>query len=463
MNPELIKTATKSRQSLVSPARVAVFEVLYRVEQEGAYAHLAWQEARASLSLQDAGLAQEVIFGVLIWKRLIDVWIQSLSKHPLARMQLEVKLVLRMALFQMRFLSRVPAYAIINDAVEQVKKLHKSAAPFVNGVLRSALREEKYLTPILEERECHGLCKDELGIRLSFPDWLVEVLVQRFGEMAGAVMIALNQKPTRAVRFNASKGSRMDVIERLQQEGTEASPSPVSPYGIRLAQGVQPTQLEAYKQGYISLQGESSMLVAPLFGDLRGKKFLDACAAPGGKGLHAAELATDQFDATLAELHESRARLIQGQARRLGITSTNVIVGDAKEVTGDFDAVLLDAPCSGLGTIARKPDIKWRMKPEDMETLAVVQADLLNAMAKRLKPSGTLIYTTCTLSEKENEEQVKVFLQRHPDFRLLPIKELDELPFAMGSFNRETGLVYIMPQDFHGDGFFIARMVRGDD
>ncbi len=459
----MIKKATKSKQNSISPARQVAYEVLQRVEKDGAYAHLAWQEARSRLSPLDAGLAQEVIFGVLIWKRLLDTWIQSLSKNPLTRIQLEVMLVLRLALFQLRFLSRVPAYAVLNDAVEQVKKLHKSAAPFVNGVLRAALREEKYVTPILNEQECIGLRNNELGIRLSFPDWLVEMLVERFGDKAGAIMLALNQKPTRAVRINAKKGTRAELIERLQKEGIEATPSPISPFGIRLAQGVQPLQLEAYKEGYISLQGESSMLVAPLFGNLQGKKFLDACAAPGGKGLHVAELASDQFDATLAELHESRARFIKAQARRLGIESAKVVVGDSREVGGDFDAVLLDAPCSGLGTIARKPDIKWRMKPEDMATLAVVQSELLDAMAKRVQPSGTLIYTTCTLSEKENEAQVNEFLLRHPHFRLLPIRELDEVALTMDAFNRETGLVYIMPQDFHGDGFFLARMVRRGD
>lgn len=457
----MTKSATSHKQNKISPARVAALLVLVRVERDHAYSDLAWQEERQRLSVLDAGLAQEVIFGVLTWRRLLDHWIQSLSKISLDRISLEVLMVLRMALFQLRFLERVPAYAVLNDAVEQAKSSSKGAASFVNGVLRTALREDDYLPPIRDIGDCEHTSKAKWGVQLSYPDWMVDYFVRHFGEMACQVMLALNHKPVRAVRVNTRKGNRAHVIELLQQEGVDAEPSPISPYGIRLAPGTQPLRLHAYREGLISLQGESSMLVAPLFGDLRGKSFLDACAAPGGKGLHVAEIA-GAADVTMVELHQNRAQVIRDQAARLDI-SAQIVVGDARAVNGSFDAVLLDAPCSGLGTIARKPDIKWRIKPRDMASLALVQSELLDAMASCIKPAGTLVYTTCTLSPQENEVQIQGFLSRHPEFYLQPIHEMDEVATTYANHNHQTKMTYILPQDFHGDGFFLARLVRRDN
>ncbi len=447
----------------VAPARQAAYLALRKVELDGAYAHIAWQAARKELSTVDAGLAQEIVFGVLTWRRLLDHWLQTRSRLPLAKVQPEVLLTLRMALFQLRFLDRVPAYAVVNDAVEQAKAVGKSAAPFVNGVLRAALRERDYLAPILRLEDGANCDPSLWGLRLSYPDWLVERLTRTFGDAACAVLIALNQKPQRAVRVNAAKGSREAALARLEQEGVQALPSPVAPSGLRLPQGVPPTDLEAYKAGWISLQGESSMLVAPLFGDLRGKTLLDACAAPGGKGLHAAEAARGGAAVTMVELHASRAAIIREQIRRLGVSGVSVVVGDAHEVGGRYDAVLLDAPCSGIGTMARKPDIKWRMKPQDLEKLAGVQAQLLDSLAERVMRNGTLVYTTCTLSPLENEWQIQGFLKRHPEFRLRPAKELSRVAVAWAKWNRATGMTYILPQDFHGDGFFIAVLERNRD
>lgn len=445
----------------VAPARIAAYQVLYRVARDQAFVHIVWQETvtRSRLSPQDTGLAQEIVYGVLTWQRLLDHWIQSLSKTPLARIQLEVMVVLRMALYQLRFLERVPAYAVVHDAVDLAKQTGRGAAAFVNGVLRASGRQQDYLKP-LQQGDCANVGKREWGLRLSFPDWMVDYFVESFGDKACPLLFSLNQKPVRAVRVNTARSSRQEVLRLLEEEGVVSEPSPISPYGIRLAPGTHPERLQVYKKGLISLQGESSMLVAPLFGNLKGKRFLDACAAPGGKGLHVAELAAGEADVTMVELYEQRAQVIADQAERLQLSEVQVKTMDARKVNDNFAAILLDAPCSGLGTLARKPDLKWRLTRADLEELAALQAELLEALAKRVEPGGTLIYSTCTLSFGENEGQITAFLERHPEFLLQPLHELDSVAQGASEYNQKTGLTYILPQDFHGDGFFLARMQR---
>ncbi|MCI0184171.1 MAG: 16S rRNA (cytosine(967)-C(5))-methyltransferase RsmB [Acidibacillus sp.] len=450
----------------VSAARLMAYDVLWAVIKHKAYAHVALHEVLEQYRPrpEDAALASEIVHGVLTWERLLDHYISEHSSVPHQSLDMKVLVILRMSLYQLRFFSRVPSYAIVSDAVELTKDVAVRAQGFVNGVLRAATRSTNWVMPLTKD-ECPLCDKGQWGLRLSFPQWMVDQLIDHFGEQeACQLMCALNEKVPRTVRVNSAHYTREEVLSALEQEDVRAEPSPISPYGIRLPAKVSPIAKLAYRNGMYSLQGESSMLVAPLFGDLTGKRVLDACAAPGGKALHMAELAKDQAMIVAVDVHEHRAKMIDQQAKRLDLSSVQTITQDARSIEGQFDAVLLDAPCSGLGTIARKPDIKWRVTSQDIDNLTKIQAELLDAMSLRVQTDGLLIYTTCTLSACENEWQIRHFLSRHREFELeelnLPLELRANDQVNNNDRSLEPGMAYIFPQQVGSDGFFFAKLRR---
>ncbi len=439
----------------VAPARKSVYRVLSLVAEQDAYGNvaLATELEKTGLSGRDAGLALEIVYGTLTWKRLIDYWITELSSVKFDKLQWAVVVLLRMSLYQLRFLDRIPAHAVVSDAAELAKHHAPRAVGFINAILRSAVRQNAYMQPLLTP-DFEGLSRAEAGLRLSFSDFLVDHFCRALGEqVAYQTMFALNQRVMRAVRVNQTRLSRDDLMQLLEAAGVEVTESPVSPYGIRIKAKMSITQLKPYLDGLFTIQGESSMLIAPLLGDVRGKRVLDACSAPGGKTTQIAELAQDLADITATDIHSHRVDLVKRQARRLGLKNIRVLSSDARDVEGVYDAVLLDAPCSGLGTIARKPDIKWAVNQERIAEVAGVQKDLLHHMAVKLQPGGVLLYSTCTISPLENERQVQDFLAAHPDF------QVEAVPECINGLGHDIhGWIRILPQDFGGDGFFIARM-----
>jgi len=447
----------------IAPARVCAYDVLRQVDTADAYAHIALRTALAqsNLSAVDAGLTSELVAGVLTARRLLDDSISRHSRIAFAKLDSRVVAILRMSIYQIVFLSRIPDYAAVADAVELAKQVAPQAAGFVNAVLRSLLRAKDWLTMWHDlPQPLPG--RSGIGLRLSYPDNLVDHFCDSFGDSFGSeIMLAQNRRNGRTLRINSARCTRAEVIALLAEEGVEAEESPVSPYGVRLPAGVNPSALRAYTAGLCSIQGESSMLVAPLLGSLDGKRVLDACAAPGGKALHMAELAADNASITAVDIHAHRVATIRQQAERLRLHSVQAVVADAREVEGDYDAVLLDAPCSGLGTIGRHPDIKWRTKPGAIEALAALQRELLDTLARRVRPGGVLLYTTCTLSPLENTVQIERFLERRSDFSPAPFV----LPVTRDTPNRPpdpAGQRHIWPQDFGSDGFFIAKLQRRD-
>lgn len=435
----------------IAPARESAFRILQDIQIRHSHSHIALhgELENVRMSKLDVALVSEIVHGVLTWQRLLDHWIRQLTN---VKLQSEVIHILRMSLFQLRFLDRVPAYAVLSDAVELAKKYAPRAHGFVNAVLRGAGRQETYDKP-LSAPHFSGLSRRELALRLSYPEWLDRHLVAALGERdATQAMWALNQKEPRTLRVNTLRCTRETLLEMLHQAGVQAVPSPVSPFGIRLAEGVNPLSLRVYQEGLCTLQGESSMLIAPLLEVLPGSRVLDACAAPGGKSTHMAELSSDLADITAVDVHAPRVQTIVEQTQRLQLHSVHPMVGDARRLSGEFDAVLLDAPCSGLGAIRRKADLKWSMSNEKIRELTRTQSELLAAVAKRVAQGGVLVYSTCTLSPAENEEQVAAFLQTHEEFALAEFS----LPYR--SEPVRSGMARILPQDFGGDGFFVAKM-----
>jgi 16S rRNA (cytosine967-C5)-methyltransferase len=390
---------------MLSSARLCAFEILLRVDTQQAYAsELLHSEHIGTLSKPDQGLCMEIVMGVLRWRSLLDTHIAALSFTPFHKLDDEVLTALRLGAYQIEFLSRVPARAAVNESVELVKQARKSsAAPLVNAVLRKLAKAGTRFRAASSGSPQGAIA---LARELAHPKWLVERWIANYGETTTTRLCAFDQGvPTNAIRVVDSA-----TPTELGDSNIELAPGALMTSARRVISG-DPTHTRAYAEGRVFIQDEGSQLIAALIG--RGSRILDCCAAPGGKtgaiaqrNPHAEIIATD--------LHEHRARLIH---RLVRAPNVRVIAADAcaLPVAGAFDRVLVDVPCSGTGTLARNPEIKWRLKPEDLTDLHSRQAALLRSAIGHLAPGGRLIYATCSLEPEEGEAVVEEVLERTGD------------------------------------------------
>lgn len=444
-------------------ARELAMDVLTQVEQEGAYSNLLLNAAlqKASLEKGDAGLATELVYGTIGRLNTLDYFLDRFVKKGIAKLQPWVRALLRLSLYQILYLDRIPEHAVVSEAVNLAKRRgHQGISGMVNGVLRSVLRQKDELT-IPDNLPA----AERISLQHSHPKWLVERWIARYGEeTTEAICAANNEPPAVSVRVNTTMISREKMLEEMKAAGLDAVPSDISPYGIVVKSGGNMALSSWYRDGMISVQDESSMLVAEAVSPEPGMRILDCCAAPGGKTAHMGELMKDDGEIIANDLHAHKRKLIAEQAARLGLGSVTAVTGDALDLAEryepkSFDRVLLDAPCSGLGVIRRKPDLKWAKAPEDAREIAGLQRKLLATVSALVKPGGLLVYSTCTIEPAENEETVQAFLTEHPDF----IIEAGQERFS-GKIRDEAlprgGGVQILPQHFHSDGFYIARLRR---
>lgn len=450
----------KHNRNSFKTAREAALQVLLAVEEQGAYSNLALQSvlANSSLSSKDTGLATEIVYGTIQRLNTIDYRLQPLLKQPLAQLDALVRNLLRLSVYQLDYLDRVPDFAVLNEAVEIAKRRKPKVAGFINGVLRNILRGGKPKFPTFEQDPVRHLALVE-----SHPEWLVKQWISQYGTAdAAAICAANNQRPALSLRVNRLRTTREELISVLASQGIEAHPSDVSPDGVLLQEGVDVTQLEPFRQGLCTVQDESSMLVAACVAPKPGMRVLDACAAPGGKTTHLAELMQDQGEIIACDIYEHKTELIRKISERLGIGSIQTMAGDVRQLLptlGEFDAILLDAPCSGFGVIRRKPDIKWRKSPEDVEAIREIQLDLLRSVAGSLKSGGTFVYSTCTTMQQENQDLIRMFLEEHSDFKIHSLAGyMPETVVEKAA--AEEGWVQLLPQHFGSDGFFICRMQK---
>ncbi|MED5020208.1 16S rRNA (cytosine(967)-C(5))-methyltransferase RsmB [Paenibacillus chibensis] len=442
-------------------ARELAMDVLTRVEQEGAYSNLQLNAAlqRASLSREDSGLATELVYGTISRLNTLDYFLERFVAKGLKKLQPWVRSLLRLSLYQMMYLDRIPPHAVVNEAVNLAKRRgHQGISGMVNGVLRNILRNRKEL--VLP----HDLpAAERIALAHSHPQWMVERWISQYGEEgAEAICRANNEPPSVSVRVNTTMISRDQMLAEMKEAGFEAVPSDLSPEGILVLSGGNMALTEWYREGQISVQDESSMLVGGAVGPAPGMKVLDCCAAPGGKTAHMAELMQDQGEIIANDLHEHKRSLIGEQAERLGLDSIHTVTGNALELAGQypagsFDRILLDAPCSGLGVIRRKPDLKWTKTAGDISEIASLQRKLLDSVSALLRVGGILVYSTCTIDPEENERTVQHFLQTHPGFGIA--EDSSEEWGKLRSTGQGAG-VQILPQDYHSDGFYIARLQR---
>jgi 16S rRNA (cytosine967-C5)-methyltransferase len=443
----------------VSPARAAAFDILLRIAQEDAYAsELLHSERCASLTAVDHGLATELVMGVLRWRSALDDAIASVASQRLDKIDREVLTSLRLGAYQLGWLDRVPARAAIHESVELVKRAHKrSAAPFANAILRKLAQSPGIyagVEPLLAAVDPEALAKTS-----AHPQWLVERWIAHFGIDVTARICAFNQAtPVTAIRMRggSEEGELLD-------QGIEFSPGSLLANARRIITG-DITKTTLYADGRIAIQDEASQLVAALIG--RGSRILDCCAAPGGKTWAIADRNPDAAIFAV-ELHERRAHLLR---KRVGARNVEVVTDDIRQIPiGNlFDRVLVDVPCSGTGTIARNPEIKWRLQMEDLFDLQSRQFAILQAAIRHIAPGGTLVYSTCSLEREEDESVIEATLQTNSSLRLLEIRsELQRLQKAgelAPTLSIETivsgSFLRTIPGAQPTDGFFVAMLKR---
>jgi len=441
-----------AKSNSVSPARLAAFEILRRVA-EGAYASVLLASRAERLEPADRALCHELVMGVLRWQLWLDRLIEHYANRKVASLDETVRIALRLGLYQLRFLSRVPASAAVNESVNLIHYARlRSAAGFVNAVLRRAVREPEIdpTTNILEPLE-------RLSVATSHPAWLLERWTNAFGaEETEAFARANNEPAPIAFRVVKKRADETEVCDRLRAAGGELVPSKVASGAWRTSRGGS-LLAELVAAGKIYLQDEASQLVALLLDAQPGERVLDLCAAPGSKTTQIADLAGDSAGIVAADLHEHRLRTVISTSKLQGLSSIHCVALDGSQTLpfpeGAFDRVLVDAPCSGTGTLRRNPEIRWRISPADIEDLAERQKQLLQNAARVVKRGRRLVYSTCSVERDENEDVVQTFLEKNESFRRVALT-LDK------TLQTSLGAVRTWPQREGTDGFFVCVFER---
>lgn len=447
----------ESQEPLFHGARGVAVRILTRIEQSDAYLDklLNYELGSHELNDQDRRLLTELATGVLRWQGKLD-WILTGFYHgEFSKCIPVVRNALRVALYQIIFLDKIPHAAAVNESVEIVKRLKgERSANVVNGVLRSVIRRLDAIT----YPEQTGDISRYLAIMLSHPQWMVKRWVTRFGpEETTKLLEANNARPHLSLRVNPMRASSELVMERLRERGLSPRPSSYLP-DVVVVDGLSGIERDPmFREGWYTIQDEGATLASRLAGAEPGMRVIDLCAAPGGKSTAMAESMKGTGEVIAVDKYESKLRLVNSSAERLGLAGTiSTATGDARTVALDpADVVLVDAPCSGLGVLTKKPDIKWKRTVEDIDAMTALQSQILEHAAKLVKPGGHLVYTTCTIEEAENEERIREFLAKHPEFELVNAAELLPPPVV-----NEEGFLQTLPHRHGVDGTFGARLRR---
>lgn len=440
------------------------WEVLWRTQRHEAYPDLllsARLERDSALSRQDKALAKELVMGTLRWQASLDRALSQVSSRPLSRIPGKILSALRMGAYQILFLERVPAAAAVNETVELVRELGLGyASGFVNGVLRSmAERGGKLLQvdPTLPEAE-------RIAMETSHPVWMVERWIRQLGSsQARALCIANNQVPPLTLRVNTLKISRELLIEALEGEGLEVLPTHFSPEGVQVVRMDSPmSSLGPFRRGWFQVQDEAAQLISHWL-ELRAEQtVLDACAAPGGKTAHMAQLLGNRGRILALDIHQARLHLLAQECKRLGITCVSIQKTDLLDPgnlpKGPFQRILLDAPCSGLGVLRRNPDSKWRRTPQDIPRMASIQVRMLENLAPLLAPGGIMVYSVCTHTQEETEGVKQALLGKGLGLELLVSAQ--GLPQEAKALVGQDGFLRTFPHIQGMDGFSAFKLRR---
>ena len=435
-------------------ARRTALEVLRRCRTNHAWADAALGPAlrRDGLTGADAALCSRIVYGVLQNQALLDFYLSAWCSQKPEHLQPPLLDILRIGLYQILFLDKIPVSAAVNESVELAKACGRgSAAGLVNAVLRRAGRERNQLPPIPDKD--YIAC---LATKYSHPRWLVKRLTALLGEETESFLAADNTPAPLTVQVNPLKTTAADLTAALAAQGVTARPHPWVPGCLELTGAGDLTALESFRSGDFLVQDGAAAMVAPVAGVKPGDRVLDVCAAPGGKSFSAAFAMENQGSILSCDLHENKLKRVREGAARLGISCIGTAAADGQlfrpEWEGQFDTVLVDAPCSGLGIIRKKPDARYKTL-ESLFTLPVVQDAILRNAARYVRPGGTLVYSTCTILPEENQQVTDAFLAETPDFVRTPFR----LPDPIG---QTPGEITLWPHRHGTDGFYICRMTR---
>jgi 16S rRNA (cytosine967-C5)-methyltransferase len=432
--------------ALVSPARQCAYLVVRRVFEQGAYADRAFNAEAVGLDLRERGFAMALAYGTVQRRATLDHVAAQLSSRPPAKLDPPLLAALRLGLMQLLLLDGVADHAAVHESVELAKRDGSGGgAGLVNAVLRRATREGQGILDQLDDQT-----PQRAAILHSVPTWLAELWWRELGpETARELLRRINEPAESALRVNTLVASPAQVIAEL---GVAAHPAPDVPEGLVLEAPFDAYASDLWARGAIMPQSRASMLVARTLAPCPGERVLDLCAAPGAKTTQLAALMADQGAVVAVEHHPGRAASLRRTLERMQVGCVTVEVADASAWTPvpTYDRVLVDPPCSGLGTLQSRPDLRWRTSPERIAELAPLQARILRAGAAATRPGGTLVYSVCTISRAESEDVVDRFLSEHPEFAAEPAgDEAGDGPYLRLLAHRDRT-----------DGFFIARLRR---
>lgn len=444
----------------MSSARQLAFLALRQISCHNAFTDIALDRVLHNSELQsnDRALVAELVYGTVRRQKTLDALIDQLGRKPVEQQPPDLRIILQLGLYQLRYLDTVPPSAAVNTSVDIAKdnNLGKLAG-VVNGCLRQYLRTlEKSGDPLKLPGENQT---SRLALQYSFPEWLIQQWLDRFGlEETESLCQWFNQPAHIDMRINVMRSSVAEVQQALANTGATIATIEHLPNCLRLLEKRGMIQaLPGYQEGWWTIQDASAQLVTHLLDPQPGETVIDACAAPGGKTTHIAELMKNQGILWAGDRYQSRVNKIQQNANRLGLSMIRTLVGDSREL-GQFnqtaDRVLLDVPCSGLGTLHKRPDIRWQQNPQKIQALTRLQRELLAACSAWVKPYGYLVYATCTLNPDENQAIIRQFLQSHPQWQIMP----PPVGSPTSAYATPDGWVEVFPHKHNMDGFFMVKL-----
>lgn len=451
---------------MIDKAREIALKILYKIDVDNAYSNIVLDEMikqnKNNLNQKDIGLISEIVYGVTTWRLTLDTIIKKYSKIRLKKISPWILNILRMSIYQIIFLDKIPKSAAVNEGVNLSKRYgHKSSSGFVNAILRKVNKQDYEELLNIENVE------ERISKMYSIPEWIIEELKQEGMEINKIEEICKNSniRPKVSIRVNTLKITKEKLKKALQEKQINVQDGILEDFLI-LDKVKNIENIKEFKDGLFTVQDEAAGLTALILNPKKEEKILDACSSPGGKTTYIAQIVDNNAEIEAWDLHESRIKLVEQNAKRLGIDIIKTKDNDAtkykEEYFEKFDKILLDVPCLGLGVLKRKPDIKWQRKKDDIQTISKIQYEILNTCSKYLKQGGELVYSTCSILDSENKDIIFKFLRKNAEFEIEKIEISQDKNKAKNFFEK-----YIVDNKFlqvyqneKTDGFFICKLSK---
>lgn len=444
---------------MIDKTREIALKTLYKIENDKTYSNLALDELikqnKNNLQSRDIGLISEIVYGTVSWKLTIDEIIKKYSSIKMKKISLWILNILRIGIYQIIFLDKIPKSAAVNESVNLAKRYgHKGSSNFVNAILRKVNKKD------LEEFENIKNPVERISKITSTPEWIIEELLQEKSEKeVEEICKSFNLKPKISIRVNTLKMSKEEIKDKLKKHDIDLKNGELENFLI--LDGLKNIKkLDLFKEGYFTVQDESAGLASIVLDPKENETILDACSAPGGKTTHLAEIMKNKGKIIAWDIYEHRINLIKQNAKRLNIDIIEAEVKDAtifdESYIEKFDKILLDVPCLGIGVIRRKPDIKWQKNKEDIDEITKIQIQILTNCSKYLKKGGELVYSTCSIMPKENQNIIEEFLKENKNFK---ISNYDISNIKIKKYLTDNKHIKIYPNDIN-DGFFICKLCK---